>query len=63
VVLRPTDTGRALVKTVTARRRRELARIAGRLEDDELRRVADAFALFAAAAGEVPDEAWRFGWT
>jgi hypothetical protein len=48
---------------VTQRRRREIAKIIGRLEPRERARLAEAFTVFADAAGEVPDEAWKLGWT
>ncbi len=63
VTLRPSSAGRNVVKSVTARRRRELARIIGRLDDAQQRDVARSFEVFATAAGELPDEAWKLGWT
>jgi hypothetical protein len=63
VTLRPAAAGRTVVKAVTMRRRRELARIIGRLDLAQQRDVARAFEAFANAAGEVPDEAWKLGWT
>jgi DNA-binding MarR family transcriptional regulator len=55
--------GRALVRGVTTRRKRELQRIVARLEPAERRAVVAAFSAFADAAGEVPDQAWKLGWT
>jgi DNA-binding MarR family transcriptional regulator len=56
-------TGRTLVDTVTKRRRRELKRILGNVDTRERRQIVDAFELFARAAGEAPDDAWKLGWT
>jgi DNA-binding MarR family transcriptional regulator len=56
-------TGRTLVDTVTKRRRRELERILGNVDTRERRQIVDAFELFARAAGEAPDDAWKLGWT
>jgi DNA-binding MarR family transcriptional regulator len=55
--------GRALVNAVASRRVRELRRIFSTLDAPQLRRIVDAFASFARAAGELPDDAWRVGWT
>lgn len=55
--------GRALVRSVTMRRRRDLHRILSRLGPDSQRALAAAFRAFAEAAGEVPDDAWKLGWT
>ncbi len=55
--------GQALVRFVTNRRRKEIRRILARLDDDARDRLLDAFAEFADAAGEVPDDAWKLGWT
>ncbi|MEX0790396.1 MAG: MarR family transcriptional regulator [Actinomycetota bacterium] len=53
--------GRRLVEEVTDRRRRDLAAIAGRMSEPELRQAISALNAFARAAGEVPD-ASLFGW-
>jgi hypothetical protein len=45
------------------RRRAELDRIMGRLTATQRAVVNDAFTLFADAAGEAPDDAWKLGWT
>jgi DNA-binding MarR family transcriptional regulator len=63
VTLRPTSEGRAVVKGVTTRRRRALARVLDTLEPDVVQDVAVAFEAFAAAAGELPEDAWKLGWT
>jgi DNA-binding MarR family transcriptional regulator len=62
VILRPTGEGRAVVRAVTARRRRDLARVMSQLAPEDTQAVAAAFEKFAAAAGEIPDDAWRLGW-
>jgi DNA-binding MarR family transcriptional regulator len=53
--------GRRLVERVTQRRRRDLAAIAERMSEHELRDAIAALVAFAAAAGETPDAA-LFGW-
>jgi DNA-binding MarR family transcriptional regulator len=63
VTVRLTPDGRKLLHGVMARRRREVERILGKLEPAAVRRIADAFDEFAAAARELPDEAWKLGWT
>jgi DNA-binding MarR family transcriptional regulator len=63
IVVRVSTRGRALVDKVTERRRREISRILGQLDARTRRQVSDAFAAFAAAAGELPDDAWKLGWT
>lgn len=55
--------GRALIDAVTKSRRRELRTIIRRLEPRARRAVTDAFATFTSAAGELPDDAWKLGWT
>jgi DNA-binding MarR family transcriptional regulator len=61
VVLTPA--GKALIRSVTARRRREIAKIMERLSRRQRAIVVDAFSTFAEAAGEAPDDAWKLGWT
>jgi DNA-binding MarR family transcriptional regulator len=63
IMLTITAAGSRLLKTVTARRRREIRRILDSLSPAEQRRVQDAFAAFGRAAGELPDDAWQLGWT
>jgi DNA-binding MarR family transcriptional regulator len=63
VVVRASSRGRALVDNVSERRRREISRILEQLDAPTRRAVSDAFAAFAAAAGELPDDAWKLGWT
>jgi DNA-binding MarR family transcriptional regulator len=55
--------GRALVRSVTARRTREIRRIVDRLAPSERRALVAAFDAFAEVAGELPDDGWRLGWT
>jgi DNA-binding MarR family transcriptional regulator len=63
VVVSLTRAGHALVRSVTVKRRAELDRIMGRLTATQRAAVNDAFTLFADAAGEAPDDAWKLGWT
>lgn len=63
VTSRLSPAGKALVRTVTARRRREIRRIVVRLDDDAQRRLIGSLSSLVDAAGEVPDDAWKFGWT
>jgi DNA-binding MarR family transcriptional regulator len=62
VVVRLSREGERVVRDVAIRRRREIRRIVGRLHRRDQQRITDAFALFADAAGELPDDAWRLGW-
>jgi hypothetical protein len=55
--------GRGLLRTVTQRRRKELRSIIGELEPAAQRQLITAFERFAQAAGEIPDQAWKLGWT
>jgi len=63
VVVSLTRAGQTLVRSVTAKRRAELDRIMDRLPAKQRATVNDAFMLFAEAAGEAPDDAWKLGWT
>ena len=63
VVIALTRAGRALIRTVTTRRRREITKIMDHLQPGERDRLVEAFRAFADAAGEVPDDAWKLGWT
>jgi DNA-binding MarR family transcriptional regulator len=65
IVLSVTPTGRAVVRAVSARRRKEVTRIIERLPRDERQRLRTVFGVFAEAAGEVefPDDGWKLGWT
>jgi DNA-binding MarR family transcriptional regulator len=57
-----TQPGRSLVDAVTARRRREIARIVAEIPADEQVVLVQALRRFAAAAGEVPEQDWSTGW-
>ena len=63
VTLTLSSAGHALVDGVTKTRSRELRRIIGRIDPAARRALIDAFDAFAAAAGELPDDAWKLGWT
>jgi DNA-binding MarR family transcriptional regulator len=63
VTSRLSPAGRALVRTVAARRRQEIRRIVVRLDDNAQTRLIDALSSFVDAAGEVSNDAWKFGWT
>jgi DNA-binding MarR family transcriptional regulator len=63
VTLTLSPEGRALVNAVTKNRRRELRRIVERIDPAARRALIDAFDAFATAAGELPDDAWKLGWT
>ncbi|WP_337062615.1 MarR family transcriptional regulator [Kineococcus sp. G2] len=52
VLVEATDTGRELVQSVMAHRRREVATVLERLDPDARARVSEGMALFAAAAGD-----------
>jgi|1186.fasta_scaffold226688_2 DNA-binding MarR family transcriptional regulator len=56
VLIRLSPEGRALVDSVTDRRRREIADILARLSVEDQLSVASALELFASAAGETPVE-------
>lgn len=63
VLVRLTPAGQSLIREVTARRRDEIAKIVTRLTPEQRTRLADAFKVFAHAAEELPDDAWKLGWT
>jgi DNA-binding MarR family transcriptional regulator len=58
-----TPAGQSVLRAVISRRRKEIRRIVDRLEPAAQRRLIAAFAAFAEAAEEVPDDSWRLGWT
>ncbi|HTK16317.1 MAG TPA: MarR family transcriptional regulator [Acidimicrobiia bacterium] len=60
-----TAAGRNLVRTVTTRRRKEINRILQQLSAPQRKQLRGAFHAFAGAAGELelPDDAWKLGWT
>jgi DNA-binding MarR family transcriptional regulator len=57
-----TQAGQELVDAVTARRRKEIARIVGDIPSEERTILVRALSRFAAAAGEVPEQDWTAGW-
>lgn len=63
VTLTLTDAGRTLLRATTQRRVREISKIVGRLDPKTRRAAIEALNAFADAAGEVPDETWKLGWT
>lgn len=58
-----TSAGQTLVRSVTARRRREILKIVRRLDSTTRAHLVEAFSAFGAEAGEIPDSAWKLGWT
>jgi DNA-binding MarR family transcriptional regulator len=58
VLVSITGSGRQVVDQATTRRRTLLAQILERLPAEQQSAVADAFRMFAAAAGEIPDRQW-----
>lgn len=58
VMVSVTAAGRQVVDEATARRRVLIEDILARLPAGEQRAIAAAFAAFAAAAGEVPEDLW-----
>ena len=55
--------GETLVHAVSARRRKEIDKIIGRMPSDRRALLVESFSEFAEAAGELPDDAWKLGWT
>ena len=58
-----TSAGQALVRSVTARRRREILKIVRRLDPTTRARLVEALVAFGVKDGEMPDSAWKLGWT
>ena len=56
------ESGRRLVDTVSARRRREIAKLLRDVPTETQRAVAQALRQLADAAGEVPEQDWSTGW-
>lgn len=55
--------GRAVVDTVTAKRRQALARIVRKMDPTDAAHLTEALLAFAAASGEpIIDDAVRLGW-
>jgi DNA-binding MarR family transcriptional regulator len=63
VTIALTSAGQALVRSVTARRRREILAIVRRLDPTTRAHLVEAFAAFGEQAGEIPESAWKLGWT
>jgi DNA-binding MarR family transcriptional regulator len=63
VEVEATAGGAKLVGEVTERRRREIVRIVGAMSERQRTAMVSALRAFAAAAGEVPDQAWATGWS
>ena len=57
-----TDSGSALIDTVTARRRDEIADLLASIPPEDRRSVVVALRQLAASAGEVPEQDWSSGW-
>jgi DNA-binding MarR family transcriptional regulator len=57
-----TPKGRALVESVTDRRREEIARILAAIPESERDEIVHAFHSFGEAAGEVPEDQWPRSW-
>jgi DNA-binding MarR family transcriptional regulator len=63
VVLELTASGRRLVRSVTTRRRREIADVVARLTKSERSDIVRALQAFGEAAGEATESAWLPGWS
>ena len=57
-----TESGSALIDTVTARRRDEIADLLASIPPEDRRFVVVALRQLAASAGEVPEQDWSSGW-
>jgi len=57
-----TESGSALIDTVTARRRDEIADLLASILPEDRRFVVAALRRLAASAGEVPEQDWSSGW-
>jgi DNA-binding MarR family transcriptional regulator len=57
-----TERGRAIVESVTERRRQEIGRILSAVPVGRRYGMVRAFRAFAAAAGEVPEAQWPQSW-
>ena len=62
VLVTLSPSGQASIGAVTTKRRDEIAKIMARLSPAQRTRLADAFSVFAHAAAELPDDAWKLGW-
>jgi DNA-binding MarR family transcriptional regulator len=63
VVVSLTNAGEDLIHAVTARRRAEIEAVLARVKPKQRAAITTALLLFADAAGEAPDDAWKLGWT
>jgi len=63
VVVALTPAGHALVRAVSKLRRREIHKIVQRMPANRRSALVASFSEFAEAADELPDEAWKLGWT
>lgn len=54
--------GSKLLAAVTERRRSEIETIMHAMDGGQRERLIEAFEIFATAAGEIPDDAWKLGW-
>lgn len=57
------EAGRRIVDEVTAIRRLEIGRIVGRIPAELRGPTVVALSAFSDAAGELPDRAWKLGWS
>jgi len=55
--------GSKLLAAVTERRRSEIETIMHAMDVGQRERLIEAFETFATAAGELPDNAWKLGWS
>jgi DNA-binding MarR family transcriptional regulator len=55
--------GSRVVEAVMSERRKALRRILARLEPEIRTASIQAFTAFGSAAGEIPADAWKLGWT
>ncbi len=62
VVLRLSDSGRALVDDVTRRRRSEITHLVRRVPVADRPHLVSALQALSRAAGEVPEQDWSMGW-
>lgn len=63
VYLTLSNTGRALVRAETKRRRAAIRALVGRLDRDTQIEIVDACTALANVAQEIPSHAWKLGWT
>jgi len=55
--------GSKLLAAVTERRRSEIETIMHAMDVGQRERLIEAFETFATAASELPDDAWKLGWS